>query len=65
MIAAIRGALAETLQGMFLETSAVLAAAIALSLFLSEVRLRAHDVADAAETPHVTGREVLVTVADR
>src|SRR2546428_1857600 len=65
VVAAIRDALADTLQGMFLETSAVLAAAMALSLFLSEVRLRAHDVADTPDAPHVTGREVLVTVADR
>jgi hypothetical protein len=65
VVAAIRGALADTLQGMFLETSALLAAAIALSLFLTEVRLRAHDAAEQTGASQVTGREVLVTVADQ
>jgi len=64
VVVAIRGALADTLQGMFEGTSLVLGAAIALSLFLSEVRLRAAHVSDEGTAPTATGREVLVTVSN-
>jgi EmrB/QacA subfamily drug resistance transporter len=62
---AMRTGLADTLHGIFSDAAVILAAAIALSLFLSEVRLRAQHAADRVQAPRITGREVLVTVDER